>query len=91
MKDFIEVHAWDDKCAPWMVRVKSISKITREKNSNRAIIYINDNIKMECVETYDWFKEILGQQRGKKVQSYPVIVSKVEEEVVDEEEFNTDD
>lgn len=56
MRDYIEVRAWDNNKEPWLVRVKSITRIVRGEN-NRAIIYINNNFKMECVETYDWFKE----------------------------------
>ena len=62
MKEFIEVHTWNDHCAPWMVRVKSISKVTRGDH-NRAIIYINDSMKMECVETYDSLKEIFMKEK----------------------------
>ena len=76
MKEFIEVHTWNDHCAPWMVRVKSISKVTRGE-CNRAIIYINDSMKMECVETYDSLKEIFMKEKKKKVDNYPVVVSKV--------------
>lgn len=76
MKEFIEVHTWNDHCTPWMVRVKSISKVTRGE-CNRAIIYINDSIKMECVETYDSLKEIFMKEKKKKVDNYPVVVSKV--------------
>ena len=66
MKDFIEVHTWNDHCSPWMVRVKSITKVTRGDH-NRAIIYINDSMKMECVETYDSLKEIFIKDKKKKV------------------------
>lgn len=71
MKDFIEVHTWNDT-APWMVRTKSISRLTREKSSNRAIIVINDSLTMECVETYDCVKEQLMQKKKKKMSPYEV-------------------
>lgn len=59
MRDYIEVYTWDNE--PWMVRIKSITRIVRGEN-NRTIIYINNNFKMECVETYDWFKERFGDE-----------------------------
>ena len=71
VKEFIEVHTWNDHCAPWMVRVKSISKVTRGE------CYINESMKMECVETYDSLKEIFMKEKKKKVDNYPVVVSKV--------------
>lgn len=85
VKEFIEVHTWDDHCAPWMVRVKSITKVARGDH-NRAIIYINDSMKMECVETYDSLKEIFMKEKKKKVDNYPVVVSQVEIEEDDNED-----